>query len=235
MNCQNAQDLIVIGIYGRLTPFQKEELQAHLQTCTHCTLKYQQAAPLMDLRSEISHIPEPDLKRSWTVISDQVLGRRRFFTRFPMRKWALAVCSLLAVFVLGYFAGKQVLSPRSARFSLPAEASATYSFSSYANSLKPVLIDFLNRDGVGTPDTLRLLEKQVINDMLIRTHLLKSLAAGSEDLILLELLQDLELVLISMDNLDPEDRDSTEHLASLIREKKISLRLHEYSSAQSTL
>ena len=189
----------------------------------------------MDLRSEISHIPEPDLKRSWTVISDQVLGRRRFFTQFPMRKWALAACSLLAVFVLGYFAGKQVLSPRSARFSLPTEASATYSFSSYANSLKPVLIDFLNRDGVGTPDTLRLLEKQVINDMLIQTRLLKSLAAGSEDLILLELLQDLELVLISMDNLDPEDRDSTEHLASLIREKKISLRLHEYSSAQSTL
>jgi len=235
MNCQNAQDLIVIGIYGRLTTFQKEELQAHLQTCTDCTLKYKQAAPLMDLRSESSHIPEPDLKRSWTVISDQVLGRRRFFTQFPMRKWALAACSLLAVFVLGYFAGKQVLSPRTARFSLPAEAAATYSFSSYANSLKPVLIDFLNRDGVETPETLRLLEQQVINDMLIRTRLLKSLAAGSEDLILLELLQDLELVLISMDNLDPEDRDSAEHLASLIREKKVSLRLQEYGSAQSTL
>lgn len=253
MNCQETQNLLTIAVYGRLTSSQREALQTHLQTCAECAALYEKTVPLMDLRiAEVSDIPEPDLERSWAVISNQVLRRRRAlpqrilgtWARSPMRKWALAACSLLAVFALGYFAGKQVLGPgRSpleparAGMSASVESAAAYSsisFAEYADSLRPVLVSFLNRDGIETPEALRTLEQQLVSDMLARTRLLEGLAAGSGDDTLLELLQDMELILISLRNLDPEDRDSARHLAGLIREKRIRLRLQEFRSARST-
>jgi hypothetical protein len=166
------------------------------------------------------------------------------WAQIPTRKWALAACSLLAVFVLGYFAGRQVLGPGRSDLGLggagsaPAgEVVAVYSdtsFTEYADSLRPVLVSFLNRDGVETPEALRVLEQQLVSDMLVRTRLLKDLAYGSEDESLLELLQDMEFILMSLRNLDPTDRDSAQHLAGLIREKKVPLRLQEFRSARST-
>ena len=189
----------------------------------------------MNLRKQDKDIPEPDLKRSWEVISSRILKRKQSSGVKNLRKWALAACSLLIVFISGYFAGKRILNPGPTSISAAVDIEADYSFSSYADNLNPVLVNFLNRNEVETPEALRILEQKLISDMLTRTRLLKSLASGSEDMVLMELLQDLEIILMSLKNMNPEDLDSARHLARMIQEKKISLRLQELSSVKSTI
>jgi hypothetical protein len=250
MDCRDALDLITAAVFGRLSPSQRQELEAHLAACAECSRRYRKILPLMHLQPDVEHdeIPDPDLERSWEIIAERSLRRdpgwrsRLLFSRYrtpPVPKWVLAAASLLVVFVLGYFAGRSLLSPGSGpgRDNLTALRAGT-SFASledYAESLQPVLINFLNRDGVDTPAEIRALEHRLIGDILVRTRLLKSLAASNDETELMELLQDLEFILISMENLRPEDRDSARHLARLIRESHVPLRLQEFIRAYSVI
>jgi hypothetical protein len=66
--------------------------------------------------------------------------------------------------------------------------------------------------------------------MLLRTRLLRSLAAESGDASRGDLLLDLEFILSSLANLTPGDTASAVHLERMIREKDIALRLRELAS-----
>lgn len=233
MNCQKAKDLLAAGVFGRLSPVQRRDLEEHLKDCPACARLYEKTAGIMGLREKEKDIPLPDLEKSWKVVSNSLEDRRRPRRMLPAQKWVLAACSLLAVFVLGYFAGKSVL--KSGRQGLSAPVSSTLSFASYADHVKPVLVDFLNRDGVETPDKIRRLEKELIGDMLLRTRLLKEMVSKDGEPGKLVLLQDLEFILMSMDNLRPGDRDSARHLVRMIREKKVSLRFRELLTVKSTI
>ncbi|MBN1270919.1 MAG: zf-HC2 domain-containing protein [Candidatus Aminicenantes bacterium] len=233
MNCQHAKDLMAIGIFGRLTPAQRKELEEHLKDCPACARRYEKTASLMGLRMKEADIPPPDLEKSWKAVSKGIESRRRPRGFFPARKWILAACSFLAVFVLGYFAGKMVLN--SGRQGFMPETSSAPSLAAYVDNVKPVLVNFLNRDGVETPEKIRRLEKEIISDMLFRTRLLKEMASQNGDPEILELLQDLEFILMSMDNLKPDDRDTAQYLVRMIREKKVSLRMRELLTSKSTI
>jgi hypothetical protein len=236
MNCKETKNLIVIGVYGRLTSAQRDELEEHISTCETCARLYEKSAPLMDLQPdgrEITSLPDPE--NSWEVISSRTLGRSRLFSFTPVPKWAVAVCSLLIVFALGYLAGRRILG-RSPQV-LFAAATDPYdvSFVTYANNLKPVLVNFLNRDGVETPEKFRDLESRIIGDMLNQTRLLKGLAERGGDAGMLELLQDLEFILTAMSNVKPENRDVAVHLTRLIKEKQVPLRLQEFIISESKI
>jgi hypothetical protein len=230
MNCQKAKDLITIGIFGKLTPEQRRELDDHIKDCPECARLAEKSAPLLDRRRE-KEAPPPDLDKSWRAISAETLERRRPRVVKPVRKWALAAASLLVVFILGYFAGKMVLSDGK---EIPSGSAAIPSLTAYADNLRPVLINFLNSREEAPPE-IRKLESRIIGDMLQQTRMLKDLAARAGDRGKLELLQDLEFILISMNNLQPDDRESARHLARMIRDKDISLKLRELITYQSAI
>ncbi len=230
MNCEKTKNLITIGIYGKLTPEQRRELAAHIKDCPECARLAEKSEPLLDrLRQE--EAPQADLEKSWRVISSRTLERRRSLGIKPVRKWALIAASLLMVFILGYFAGKRIL-PVGEEF--PSVSSAIPSLTAYADNLRPVMINFVN-SREEAPPAIRELESRIISDMLQQTRTLKDLAARAGDRGRLELLQDLEFILISMDNLQPDDRESARHLARMIRDKNISLKLKELITSQPTI
>jgi len=231
MNCQDAKNLLVIGACGRWTVRQRADLEAHLQICPECgrlagktPLRPAEPAPETD-------IPIPDLDEIWAKIESRAFGRRRrpFFPRTP--RWALAAAGLVFVFVFGYVAGRRVLFNRGLG-SAPFLAGATSvpSWTEYAENVKPVLIDFLNRGDVRPPAELIALKRQLVREILLQTRLLQSLAAKTGDDGMGDLLQDLEFVLVSLANLGPGDEESARHLANLIRERKVSLRLSHLDS-----
>lgn len=230
MNCQKAKDLITIAIYGKLTPEQRRELDVHIKGCPECARLAEKSAPFLDQRRE-EEAPPPDLDKSWKTISAETLDCRRPLAIKPVRKWALAAASLLVVFILGYFAGKMVLSGGK---EIPSGSAAIPSLTAYADNLRPVLINFVNSREEAPPE-IRKLESRIISDMLQQTRMLKDLAARTGDRERLELLQDLEFILISMDNLQPDDRESARHLARMIRDKDISLKLRELITYQSAI
>jgi len=233
MKCQKAKNLITIGIYGRLTAGQKKDLESHLKECPECMRLYEKSAPLMNLRLRQREIPSPDLEKSWRVISKKTMARRRYSKIIPAQKWVLAASSLLIVFILGYFAGKEVLKTGHKGF--PVESMTPLSLASYADHLKPVLVNFVNQDKKETPDKIQRLEKEIIRDMLLQTRLLKELASRNGNTERLNLLQDMEFILVSMSNLESGDQEVARHLARIIQEKNISLRLKELITVKSSI
>lgn len=230
MNCQKAKDLITIAIFGKLTIEQRRELDDHIKDCPECARLAEKSAPLLDRRRK-EEAPPPDLDKSWRAISAETLERRRPRVVNPVRKWALAAASLLMVFILGYFAGKMVLSDGK---EIPSGSAAIPSLTAYADNLRPVLINFVNRREEA-PQEFRQLEKRIVRDILRQTRALKDLAGLAGNREKQQLLQDLEFILVSIDNLQPDDRESARHLARMIREKGVSLKLRELIASQPTI
>lgn len=241
MNCLEFQNLIVVGIHGRLTAAQRGELDRHRAVCEDCASLYERQAPLIGLREEdvkrheSAHLP--DWERSWAAISERALSPKsrpaRRFASIPL--WVPAAAAVLLVFVLGYIAGRGVFfgttgrAPRTAAL-LPTGLPSPLTFAEYADSLKPVLASFINRSDVPVPEKLRALEHRIIRDMLAETRALKRLAAESGDTSRGDLLVDLEFVLTSLANLTPGDTESAVHLERMIREKDVAPRLREMAS-----
>lgn len=227
-------------------------MENHAAACRACASLYEKSSPLLDLRtgSGEEKVPLPDWEKSWSRISAgaidirprrATLFARLIFGRTGRTRRAIAAAALLLVFAIGYFAGHRLLDDRSADAAaargsvspaFPSAASAQVFLAEYADSLGPVLIDFLNRGDVRPPDSLRELERRVVRNMLNQTRLLRSRAAesGGADGRLGDLLQDLEFILTSMANLDPEDKESADHLGRIIREKEISPRLRDFAA-----
>jgi len=252
MNCLETKNLITAGIYGRLTPEERAELENHAAACRACARLYEKSSPFLDLRTGAGEeeVPLPDWEKSWPRISAGVIDMRPrraalfarpAFGRIGWTRRAIAAAALLLVFAIGYFAGRRLLDDHSADAAaargsvyptFPSVASAQVLLAEYADSLGPVLVNFLNRGDVRPPDALRELERRVVRNMLEKTRMLRSLAAesGYADRRLGDLLQDLEFILTSMANLDPEDKESADHLGRIIRKKEISPRLRDFEA-----
>jgi hypothetical protein len=69
------------------------------------------------------------------------------------------------------------------------------------------------------------MEKKIIEEMLVRTKLLKYLVAKSEHAILVQLLEDIEFILLNLSNLRPEDYQSTKQIQQFILEKRLKYQL----------
>jgi hypothetical protein len=241
MNCTEFHDLLVIGIHGRLSPEQWEEIDRHRSACAECAALHERLKRLMDLQAkaleEAATVPTPDWDASWAAIAKRALPEKspvsRFFGRVP--RWIPATAGILVIFVLGYVAGRSILvdsvtsRPGIAGLS-PSDRGPSLLFASYADSLKPVLTSFLNRGDVVPPAELRALEREIVRDMLSRTRILQDLATASGDAELADLLLDLEFILTSLANLAPGDKASAALLDRMIREKDVPLRLRELAS-----
>lgn len=242
MNCREFQNLIVIGVYGRLTADQRRDLDRHrLSPCQECAAFYERFAPQMNLQEKAAdaaaEVAVPEWEESWAMISEkalpQVKPRSRLFSFVP--DWVPAAAAVLLVFALGYFIVHGILVDSTASGPVVASAQAParpspFLFAHFADYAKPVLISFLNRSDVRPSKELQALEHKIIRDMLSQARDLRALAADSGDASLGDLLLDLEFILTCMANLAPGDAESAVHLERMIREKDIALRLRELAS-----
>jgi len=241
MNCTDFQNLVVVGIHGRLTEEERHAIDSHRSACSECAALYDRFADLLAGQAEAltgtAPVQGPDWDESWEAIAARALPERRPLFRFfdGIPRWLPATAAILLVFGLGYFAGRGILldsvtSGRQTADLSIAPPGTPLSVAAYADNLKPVLINFLNRGDIVQPEALRALEHEIIRDMLSRTRLLKDLAAQTGDAALEDLLLDLEFILTSLANLSPGDEASAALLDRVIREKDVPLRLRELAS-----
>jgi len=241
MNCEDAKNLMTIGVFGEPDPADRVALEEHLRQCSSCARIFEMSAARRESFDVPDDIPMPDWEKSWEVISSRALDRSRGFRLFGLPgKWAFAAASLLVVFILGFIVGRRFLQQPSDR---PVLAAAGLSepaspFKMYAESLEPVLIDFLNRGEAERPLEIVELERKIILSMLAETRLLQSLAEQSEqsqDASLQGFLQEMESLLVSMANLKPGDRDSADLLGRTIRDRQIRFKLRELSGVKTMI
>jgi len=234
MNCENAKDIILMQIYGRLKPEEKAQWDAHLKECPRCARMSRKLLAHHDILTEQTDIPLPDWEKSWDIISSRTFDETHHIRRnLPAFKWVTAAASLLVVFLLGYFLGRRFLLPPSAGPSSPRPyISSQAPLERYADSIESLLTGFVNRSDIIQPEEFSSVEKQLIVEMLTQTRLLKSFAQERRMSHLDALLGDLEFILLNLAHLHPEDRETARYLNRMIREKGLRFRLRDLASQE---
>jgi hypothetical protein len=226
---------MVIAVYATLKKGEEYALKEHVSRCRKCAQRWERTAHLRKKADKTASFPVPDPDRSWTVIAERLSKSRRLPIRRLSWRWAPAAAVLLLVFAAGFFLGRRMFfvqpgPPMQTSIDLSAG-----SLESYADYLQPVLVDFLNRNGIQNPESMKQLERRIVSDLLDRTRLLKSLIPEDGSPLLKDLFQDLEFILTAMDNLEAGDSDTARHLVGLIRDKEVSFRLRQLIRTQTTL
>jgi hypothetical protein len=235
MNCMLAKEKMTIAVYGTLSEEEQTALNEHLSRCQDCSRRWEKAAPLRNRASNAPDIPLPDPDRSWGIIADRLTKHRRTSTRRWLWRWAPAAAVLLLVFAAGLLFGRRVfIVPAGWQSPLPWNLSET-ALETYADSLQPLLVNFINPDGVRNPVSMKRLERRIISDLLDHTRILKTQIPDGGNPALRELLEDLEFILTAMDNMEPGDRDTAQHLAGVIRDNDVTLRLRQLIVDRTTL
>jgi len=238
MNCEECKNLITMSVFGKLMPSEKKRLEEHLRACPGCSKIHAKSAQLSSLFEDKENIPLPNKEKSWQIIRSQTLPKRKKWKDvFSYKKLALVSSGLLAVFVLGFLAGKLFFfeppfpglpgSFASQGYDMPVEQ--------YAENLELILVSFMNRTDARKQDQISDLEKKVIEDMLLQTRLLKYLVAERNDPYLQQLLEDLELILVGISNLRPQDQDSAAQLARTIRENELKFKVKTLLTSKTTI
>ena len=191
-----------------------------------------------ELSAQKGKAPEPDWEKSWRIIkAHSCVGRKRVSAGTPPRKWLLAGAAAALVFLFGIYLGQRLVHRTrdvSEILMTGGHSEDRAPLRSYAETLELLLIDFENRDFASGNEELAALEQEVIMNMLVQTRLLQYILSQREkDTALYTLLDDLELVLISMSNLRPEDTGGADQLTQFIRDRRLQFRLRQLAVAKS--
>jgi hypothetical protein len=238
MNCEECKNLITVSVFGKLTPSEKARLEEHLQACPGCSRIYKRSAQLSSFFEDKEDIPLPNKEKSWQIIRSQTLPKRKKWKDvFSYKKLALVTSGVLAIFVLGFLAGKLFFFQPPAPDQPGSFASQGYDMpvERYAEKLELILVSFMNRADARKQDQISDLEKKVIEDILLQTKLLKYLVAERNDPYLQQLLEDLELILVGISNLRPQDQDSAAQLARSIRENELKFKVKTLLTSKTTI
>lgn len=108
MNCEESKNLITVSVYGKLTPSEKAQLEAHLRECSRCATIFEKSGKLSNLFNEKEYIRLPDKEKSWQIISAKAVKRKagwpeRFVPKKPVFQFSFALLLLVVGFAAGYF------------------------------------------------------------------------------------------------------------------------------------
>lgn len=238
MNCDEFKNATIIGICGKLTADELDAMRSHALECPRCASVYERTRELHGAFAVRDDIPLPDREASWHVIRDRALKNKwRLPALLPARRFAMAAATVAVVFALGILVGRSVFSPGSGRTppGVDRRYDSVYSVAGYAETVELLLIDFMNRGGQPTSDEMADLTGRVVADMLAQTRLLKRAAVREGDGSLYVLLDDIELVLISISNLGRQNGDVAAQLDHSIRGKLLLTRLRQLLAENATI
>ena len=108
MNCEDSKNLMTISVYGRLTPSEKAQLEAHLRECSRCVRINEKMGKLTYPINDKEDIFLPDKEKSWQIISAKVLKKKggwlgRFVPKTPVFQFSYVLLLLVVGFTAGYF------------------------------------------------------------------------------------------------------------------------------------
>jgi len=235
MKCQEFKDSLIISIYGELTSSQKNVIDAHILECPECARLYQKTQRYQELVQDKTDLPLVSWDKSWEVISENVLNKKRSKAVFiPYHKFILAGAAVCIIFIIGFFTGKQLLNSGSGGSSFLATGNqqGVSLIKSYAESIELILINFRNHSDRTISEDMLKLEQKIISDMLIQTRILEQLSTLKNEPGLKNLFEDLEVILVSLSNLRPENKDVTDQLQQFIRERRLEYRIRHFTKTE---
>jgi len=226
MNCRDFENLMVIRTWGQLTGDQQNEIRAHLKTCTTCRQKFNKLENIMIPAAQSDSILRPNWEKSWHIIKTRVIrSHTPFFLSPQFKKYALAF-SFLLVFISGVMAGKRLFLKR--QKSRPILFSSLQEgenlLTSYSETLELVSIQLMNRAPADEEDVQKM-DNQILTEMRVHTQILKQMMIQKNQIDLANLFEDIDMLLIGISNLDPDNQEAAKQLHKLIQEKSSRLQV----------
>ena len=236
MICSEFKDLLVVALAGRLTPDERQALDKHGEICPACRRAYERLKHSDGLRAGSKDFPLPDWETSWRKIQTGLRAKtpRHQFGPLSLR-FAVGLAAIAAVFLIGYFVGRGLWPRESRIFAYGPPEDQMAGLATYAEKVDAVLVQWLSRKWGSSGVSAGASESEAIKDILVQTRILKHLYAQSGNEQRREFIEDLELVLVSLTHLQPDDREFSETLTRIVQDKGLRLRLRELAQTGPSL
>lgn len=229
MRCSKIRQNIVLDLYGELNETEKAEMEKHISGCQACAADYAYSKKVFEAIEDAGEedIPEPQWNTSWANINTSIQDkpqRQKLLPGFP--KWAYAAAGVLAIFILGIFAGR-LWFPSDRQTFQTAETfqdDFQHVLTKHLDELKPVLLQAVNyREGENGNGSI-LVDKQTLRTLILQNILLKSLIT-EQNPTAEQILEDVELVLRELANMEEGDSRTKSLVKELIEEREILLNM----------
>jgi len=224
MKCKKFKEKIILHLYGELNEKEGAELENHIKKCTECSQDFLYTKKVFKALDDAKEEePEADWEKCWQGIDTHVPEKtRRKRSPFLSPQWVYAAATLLIVFVLGAIFGRYLFFPAQESSLQPviSQNSMDLALKEYFEEIKPILIEYANYTSSNGEETTIVLDKEVVNNLLIQNFLLKDIITKTNPS-LVPFMEDLDIVLREVSNLKRGDIQTPSLIKELIHEREI--------------
>lgn len=225
MNCREFKTTLVLRLLEPLPPEMLAEIDDHRAVCRKCAARFEKASHLPVFLSRQGEPSPSEPSPSWAALVERLeKGRIRRSRFFPL-KIVWAVAGTAAVFLAGIVIGTGVFRPD--RSALDRSAIAPDSIvRAYVQHLDPFLVDFQIKGKSPAPEEVIEFEKRITMELRRDTALLKEAArlAGQSELV--DILDEIDILLVSLAYLQSGDREASDQLRRIVRKNRQVWALH---------
>jgi hypothetical protein len=219
MNCREFKTALVLRLLEPLPPEILREIDGHKAVCRKCAARFDKASRLPVFLPRQGEPAPSEPAPSWAALIDCLERGRTQRPRFFQLKIVWAVVGTAAVFLAGIVIGTGVFRPdRSA----PGRAifAPDNIVRAYVQRLDPFLVDFQIKGKSPAPEEVIEFEKRITMELRRDTALLKEAArlAGRSDLV--AILDEIDILLVSLAYLQSGDREASDQMRRIIRENR---------------
>lgn len=219
MNCLEFETALVLRLLEPLPPEAQAEMDGHRAVCKRCAARFEKAGRLpVFLPREAEPTPSGSA-RSWPAVLARLEEGRIRRPRFFRSKIVWAVAGAAGVFLAGILIGTRVFRHDQSGPIQAAVAPARV-LRAYVERLDPLLVDFqIKREGPAPAEVIEF-EKRMTMELRRDTALLQEAARLAGQSALVDILDEIDNLLVSLSTLQSGDREAADQLRRIIRDNR---------------
>ncbi len=219
MNCREFENTLVLHLLEPLPPEILTEIDGHRAVCRRCAARYEKAGRLPVFLPPAGEAAPAEPAPSWPAVLARLEERRIRRPRFLRSKIVWAIAGAAGIFLAGIVIGMGFLRQHRPDLGQAAIASDNI-LRAYVERLDPLLVDFQVKGKGAAPEDVVQFEKRMTMELRRDTALLKEAARLAGHSALVEILDEIDVLLVSLSYLQSGDRDAADQLRRIIRENR---------------
>ncbi len=230
MKCSKAKEQIILYLYGELSEAEQRKLEQHMGGCPSCAEDLAYTRDVFDLidRADTTEVPEAAWDKCWGLIASGMRPQPRARAGWmPFPLWVPAAAAVVLIFAVGLFIGRYWPSsqPQVAADTAQVPEFPKFTLQEHFDNLTPLLAEYANRPTAEASDDRVLVDRRLIQSLLIQNYMLMRLVAQN-DPEAADLLEDIDLLLREIKNMESDDPEAPGMIRRLIQSRDILFKIN---------